>query len=681
MAHASLLQDLAVVMAVAAATTALCRFFRQPVVLGYLIAGFLIGPHTPPFAFVKDIHSIHTMAELGLVFLMFALGLEFSLPKLTRVGLRAALAGSVQILVMFAAGTELGAFLGWNRADRIFLGAMLSISSTTIIVKVLMDLKVEREDFAQVVFGILIIEDIAAILLLSLLPGLGAGEAAAGETTAAAFGTFFQISFFALFFLVAGLSLIPRLLEWVSRFRSREALGITALGLCLLGALSAEGAGFSVALGAFLAGAVIAASPESARVEAWFHPVRDMFSVLFFVSAGMLIDPNILWTHRWAVLAVSVATVAGKVIAVTGGALMAGYDLRSSLRMGLSMGQIGEFSFVIAGVGAAAGLTSDFLYPVAVGVSTVTTLLTPFLIKKADACVDAIDRVAPAPLLRGLAGYHDWFQRRFGVVKKSEGAVVSRYLVRLILYTVLFAAVVFTARALSLALTLWKDFPVAWQDPAQLVLWVAAAVAAMPVGTAMAKYADHFALLLFTQASPPWLLTRVNIRLLYNLFNGGLLALLSLFLGVVAARAFARMEVFAAALLAATASALLLRAAVARGREMLEKLLDEVVGLATSEPTRQAVLKAGSASLVLHDLTEEAAVLPGGAADGKTLMELRLRELSGASVVALYRQGRHLANPAPDTRLSAGDVVVLLGEPPQRRQAALLLAAGPSPAV
>lgn len=665
-------------MAVAAATTALCRFLRQPVVLGYLIAGFLIGPHTPPFSFIHDIGSIHTMAELGLVFLMFALGLEFSLPKLTRVGLRAALAGLVQILVMFFAGMELGSFLGWSRADCLFLGAMLSISSTTIIVKVLMDLKVEREDFAQVVFGILIIEDVAAILMLSLLPGLGAGQAEAGEAAADAFGTFFRIGFFALFFLVAGLSLIPRLLEWVSRFRSREALGITALGLCLLGALSAQGAGFSVALGAFLAGAVIASSPESARVEAWFHPVRDMFSALFFVSAGMLIEPAVLWTHRWAVLAVSAVTVAGKVAAVSGGALMAGYDLRSSLRMGFSMGQIGEFSFVIAGVGAAAALTSDFLYPVAVGVSTITTLLTPYLIKKADACVDIIQRRAPGPVLRALTGYHDWFQRRFGTVKKSEGAVMSRYLVRLILYTVLFAAVVFTARALSLALALWMRWPASLQDGAQALLWLTAAVTAMPVGTALAKYADHFALLLFTQASPPWLLVRVNIRTLYAVCNGGLLALLTVFLGSAAAGAFTRSDIFGATLLTAAALAWPLRRAVAHGRERLERLLDEVVGLATSEPTRQAVMKAGSSGLVLHDLTEEVSITAGAAADGKTLAELRLRELSGASVVALYRQGRHTANPAPDTRLAPGDVVVLLGESAQRQQAAALLAIPPA---
>lgn len=678
MPHTSLLKDLAVVMAVAAAVTALARFLRQPVVLGYLVAGLLTGPHVP-YSLVGDVGSIRTMADLGIVFLMFALGLEFSLPRLARVGLPAAAAGLVELTALFLIGSGVGSALGWDRADRTFLGAMLAVSSTTIIVKTLTDLKKEREDFAQLVFGLLIVEDLAAVLLLSLLPVLAAGRASP-EAAAGALRTALKIGFFVVFFLTAGLTLAPRLLKGMARFHSREALGITALAFCLIGAAAAGGAGFSVALGAFLAGAVVAASEEAPRVEIWFHPVRDMFSALFFVSAGMLIVPSELWAHKGAVLAGAAAVVLGKAVFVGAGILGVGYEFKTAIRAGLSMGQIGEFSFVIAGAGAASGLTSGALFPVAVGVSTTATLFSSFLIRRSDAVAEAVETRAPSSLLRLLERYRAWFQARLRAGARKETVILSKYMVRLVLYTVLFAAAALVARGLSVALGLWMDLPPSWQDPAQAALWLAVVAAVLPVSTALAKYADHFALLLFTWGSPSWLLTRVNIRFVYGAFNGAVMLFLFALLATTAAGAFAKDEMFAATALAAAMGAWTLRGAVGRGREALERLLDEVVGLATSEPNRQAVMKAGRDSLVLRDITEEAAVPDDGGAAGRTLAELRLRELTGASVVALYRHGRHTANPGPDVKLEPGDVVVLLGDPGQRRRAAALLAGRTEPA-
>ncbi len=668
-----LLQDLAVVMVVAAAVTALCRLLRQPVVLGYLVAGLLIGPHTPPFTFVHDLGSIRTMADLGLVFLMFALGLEFSLPRLARVGLPAAGAGILEMGILLLAGIGLGRLLGWSRPDRVFLGAMLSISSTTIIVKILTDMKREREGFAQLVFGLLIVEDVAAVLLLSLLPALGAGTATSGAAAAGAVRVILRIGFFAVFFLVAGLSLVPRLLAMIGRFRSREALGITAMGLCLAGAVAAARAGFSVALGAFLAGAVIAASSEAERVEEWFHPVRDMFSALFFVSVGLLIDPAALWTHKAIIFAAAGAVVVGKALAVGGGILLAGYDLKTALRAGLSMGQIGEFSFVIAGLGAASGLTSGFLFPVAVGVSTVTTLLAPPLIRRSDELAAAFERLAPSVLVRALQNYHGWSHARKMAGSRAETLIFSKYVVRLILYIVLFVATVLLARGVSLAARMGMGFSPAIEDGIQALVWLSASVIAFPLAVAVSKYANHMALLVATLASPTWLLARINIRRMYAAADTVVIGILGLFLADIASGAFSKYGSLIATIVAAILGAYIFRAWVIRVRERVERLLDEVLGLATSEPTRQAVLRSGERTLVLQDITEESVVTPDSVAIGRTLSELRLRELSGASVVALYRHGRHTANPGSDTRLEAGDVVVLLGETDQRRRAAELL--------
>ena len=671
MVETSLLRDLTVVMTIAAGTTLLCHRFHQPLVIGYLVAGLIIGPYTPPFSLVRDLASIHTMAELGLVFLMFALGLEFSLPKLRRVGGPAALAASFEVLGMLAIGYCLGRLFGWNQVNSIFLGAILSMSSTTIIVKVFMDLKLLKEGFAQVVFGILILEDVVAVLILSVLSGLGAEG---GDKTLLLVTSMMGIGFFIVLFLVFGLLLVPRLLCWVARFQVKEMMGIVALGLCLGGALLAASFGFSVALGAFLIGAVIAASEEITQIEEWIHPVRDMFSAIFFVSAGMMIQPHILWDYKGSILIITLATLVGKVVTDSAGAFLAGLNLKTSFKIGVSLGQIGEFSFVIASLGASLKVTSDFFYPLAVGVSTLTTLCTPYLIRNADGLVDFMMRMTPAPCRKGLERYQAWVARPKGENRMASGTtIISRYLVRLMVYVAVLIGVVLLTRGIALSLP--DAIPTVAPVVLLLSLWAASAFVSLPLFVAIAKYANHLLLLTVTQI--PLMLRIMNVRYFYNTTLVILLGILAaVYLWAAHAGPLTLANAWPAIALTAL-GAVLMRKGIAAAAEKMEELLDDVLGLATSEPTRKAVMTVAENSF-LHGVMEPVALTENSLAIGQSIRSLRLRKQTGVSVIAIYRDGQHLANPSPDTELSLNDVLVIIGNLDERGKAKAILFGGES---
>ncbi|MCW5892727.1 MAG: cation:proton antiporter [bacterium] len=433
---AELIRDLAIIMFTAGVVTVVFHRLRQPVVLGYIVAGVIVGPHTPPFSLVHDEKTIETLAELGVVFLLFSLGLEFSLRKLARVGVTAVVAALAEILLMAWLGWTLGTAFGWGPMDALFLGAILAISSTTIIVKALDELGMKQERFAQLVFGILIVEDILAIGMIALLSGLavtGALSAAQTATTIGALVLFLVVSF------VVGILLVPRLLAYVAAFESREMLLVTVLGLCFGFCLLVLSMGYSVALGAFVIGAIMAESRQRHTIEALIEPVRDMFSAIFFVAIGILLDPRALVTYAGPIAILTLAVVAGKVLSCGLGAFVSGQDGRTSLRVGMGLAQIGEFSFIIASMGLALGVTSHFLYPIAVAVSAVTTLLTPYLIRAADPLADALARVMPPPVARVFETYTAWL----GSLQPSgDRAALARIVRRIVIHVAVNCALV-----------------------------------------------------------------------------------------------------------------------------------------------------------------------------------------------------------------------------------------------
>ncbi len=423
----SFIQDLAVIMLVAGVVTILFHRLKQPVVLGYIVAGFIIGPHTPPFGLIHDEDTIKTLAELGVIFLMFCLGLEFSLRKLFKVGATAFIAAFLEIVLMIWIGFEIGRWFGWNTMDALFLGAILAISSTTIIVKALNDLKMKNERFAQLIFGVLIVEDILGIGIIALLSGIAvSGSVSSGEV----FSTVGKLSLFMIVALVIGILLVPRLLAYVAKFESNEMLLITVLGLCFGFCLLVVKLEYSMVLGAFLIGAIMAESRQLLKIERLIEPVRDLFSAIFFVAIGLMIDPQVLVDYAWPIVVITLAVVLGKMLSCGMGAFIAGNDGRTSLRVGMGLSQIGEFSFIIAALGMTLQVTSDFLYPVAVAVSAITTLLTPYLIRAADPLSQKLGNVVPRRLARVLSLYGEWLRN---IQPQGESAMLAAMIRRILL--------------------------------------------------------------------------------------------------------------------------------------------------------------------------------------------------------------------------------------------------------
>lgn len=423
----SFIQDLAVIMLVAGVVTILFHRLKQPVVLGYIVAGFIIGPHTPPVGLIHDEQTIKTLAELGVIFLMFCLGLEFSLRKLFKVGATAFVAAFLEIVLMIWIGYEIGRFFDWSTMDSLFLGAILAISSTTIIVKALNDLKMKNQRFAQLIFGVLIVEDILGIGIIALLSSIAvSGSVSSGEV----FSTVGKLSLFMIVALVLGILLVPRLLAYVARFESNEMLLITVLGLCFGFCLLVVKLEYSMVLGAFLIGAIMAESRQLLKIERLIEPIRDMFSAIFFVAIGLMIDPGILLDYAWPIAVITVAVVLGKMLSCGLGAYIAGNDGRTSLRVGMGLSQIGEFSFIIAALGMTLQVTSDFLYPVAVAVSAITTLLTPYLIRAADPLSHKLAGVMPVRVARVFNLYGEWLS---SIQPQGQGALLASMIRRILL--------------------------------------------------------------------------------------------------------------------------------------------------------------------------------------------------------------------------------------------------------
>lgn len=436
MEHLHFIQDLAAVMVVAAIVTLIFHRLKQPVVLGYIAAGVIIGPHSFSFPHVSDQDTINTLAELGIIFLMFSLGLEFSLRKLKQVGMTALVAAGGEIVLMIWLGFEIGRHFGWSTMDSLFLGAMLSISSTTIIVKALEELGKKREGFAQMIFGILIVEDILAIALIALLSSIaitGKVEVAQVVTTFGKLGLFITVA------LMLGLLLVPRLLDYVARFNSKEMLLITVLGLCFGFCLLVIKLGYSVALGAFIMGAIMAEARQLKQIERLIEPVRDMFSAIFFVAIGLLLDPKIIVEYALPIVVITLAVVLGKILTCSIGTLLSGHDGRTSLKVGMGLAQIGEFSFIIAALGTSLKVTSDFLYPIAVSVSALTTLFTPYLIKAADPTANLVHRYTPAGMTAVFRYYTQWLE---SLRLEGDRAMVATLIRRIVFQVLLNLAIV-----------------------------------------------------------------------------------------------------------------------------------------------------------------------------------------------------------------------------------------------
>jgi len=674
-AHSFLLA-LTVVLSAAAFTTVVFQRLRQPVVLGYILAGFIIGPNVP-IPVVADRQIVQTLSELGVILLMFSLGLEFSLGKLVKLGAGASLTALLQSSLMIWLGFVSGRLFGWTTLESLFTGSIVAISSTTIIAKAF-DEQAVRGPLRELVVGILIAEDLIAILLMATLTAVAGGTGLSVLDMAKTSGKLFG---FLSVLIAIGLLLVPRAVRAINRLDRPETTLVASIGFCFAVSLLAHAFGYSVALGAFIAGSLIAESGEAKAIEHLVHPVRDIFAAVFFVSVGMSIEPAVILQYWPAIGVLTLLVVSGKFIGVSLGAFLTGHGLRTSVQSGMSLAQIGEFSFIIAGLGLSLKATGPFLYPVAVAVSALTTLTTPWFIRASGPVADFVDRKAPRPLQTFVSLYGSWLQSvSSGPRERTAGAQVRR-LAQLLILDALLLAVLAIGAALGVArLSQYFEAKFALAPTMAKILVTAVAVAlAVPLLAGVARLARQLGLVLALRALPvaegalPDLATAPRRALLVTIQLGivlligiPLLAITQPFLGGVYAPLL-----FAALLLALGVSfwrgASELHGHVRAGAHAILELLIEQARLgggapaqarAPSEQDTLAPIRAlllGMGEPTSFELDGESPAV------GKSLAQLNLRGLTGATVLVIQRGRDGLLVPTASEILLVGDRLALAG--------------------
>ena len=451
-----LVKDLALILMVAGIVTLLFKKLKQPLVLGYIVAGFLVSPHMPYTMSVIDDNDIQTWADIGVIFTLFSLGLDFSFKKIVKMGASPIISTVVIVFCMMMLGISVGHGFGWNKMDCIFLGGMLAMSSTTIIYKAFDDMGLRQQKFAGMVMSVLILEDILAIVMMVMLSAIAGGSTPDGEQM---FESVIKIVFFLTLWFIVGIFAIPLFLRSVRKLINSETLLIVSLGLCCGMAVLSTKVGFSSAFGAFVMGSILAETIEAEKIIKLVEPVKNLFGAIFFVSVGMLVDPQILVDYALPILALVLTILIGQAVLGTFGFMLGGESLKSAMRCGFSMAQIGEFSFIIASLGLSLGVISKFLYPVVVAVSVITTFLTPYMIRLATPSYQVMEKHLPNKLITALN--HLATNRPSTTQQSKWKALLRQMTVNTVAYSILSAAVI--ALMFTFVLPLMRNLLPGWR--------------------------------------------------------------------------------------------------------------------------------------------------------------------------------------------------------------------------
>jgi CPA2 family monovalent cation:H+ antiporter-2 len=664
------LQNLALVLSVAAVTTIVSQRLRQPLVFGYLLAGMIVGPHLP-VPLLADQDMLRQLAELGVVLLMFALGLEFSVRKLAALAPTSGVAALAETSVMLWLGFAVGKLMGWSAMESLYLGGIVCISSTTIIAKAYAERGVSGP-VRPVVFGILVFEDLVAILLVAGLTAMSGDGLSLSNLGATAI----RLAGFLAALLGIGLWVVPRLVRFVAVFGKSETLLVTSIGICFGAALLALAFGYSVALGAFIAGSLVGESGDRTRIEHLIVPVRDVFVAIFFVSVGTLIDPRTIGEHWRLVLGLVALVTFGKVIAVSIAAFLTGSTPRTAVQAGMSLAQIGEFSFIIAAVGAASGTTRPYLYPVAVAVSAITTFMTPWLIRGAGPVALYTDRKLPKALQTYVTLYGSWIERMREATPEPEGRRKKKRYVRLLALDGALLILIIVATSLELPRVSGMLVSATGITPGLArVLVVAAATAfGAPVLYGVMNTARFLAISLATQALPVTPDNRVDMAaaprgmLVVTLQLGIVMLVLVPILAITQPLltplpgAVALVVVLGLLLIAFWRSARNLYGHARAGAEVIVGALSRQMA-ATEELPEDMTRTMEFMRVTLPGLGEPVPirVTAGSPSVNRRLAEINLRGHTGATILAIGREGEPVIAPTGSEVLREGDVLAVAG--------------------
>lgn len=659
-----LVKDLALILMVAGIVTIIFKKLKQPLVLGYIVAGFLVSPHMPYTMSVIDETDIKTWADIGVIFTLFSLGLDFSFKKIVKMGASPIIATIVIVFAMMMLGISIGHGFGWSKMDCIFLGGMLAMSSTTIIYKAFDDMGLRQQKFAGMVMSVLILEDILAIVMMVMLSAIAGGNNPDGEQM---IGSVIKIAFFLVLWFIVGIFAIPLFLRSVRKLINNETLLIVALGLCCGMAVLSTKVGFSSAFGAFVMGSILAETIEAEKIIKLVEPVKNLFGAIFFVSVGMLVDPKILIEYAIPILALVGSILIGQAIFGTFGFMLGGESLKSAMRCGFSMAQIGEFSFIIASLGLSLGVISNYLYPVVVAVSVITTFLTPYMIRLATPTYQVMEKHLPKRLINILN--HFAMSHPSTTQQSKWKSLLRQMLINTVAYSILTAAVIALMFTFVLPFTrsLFPGWKLHWY--ANAITGILTLVLIAPFLRAIVMKKNHS-----NEWKRLWVESSINrIPLLFTIVVRFVIALAFIFYICNYLTRFtnALMIIIGIAVISLMiASRWTKKRSIKMERLFIHNLRSrDIMAQVNGEkkPLYEGHLLDRDIHIGDFDVPEDSSW------GGKTLKELHLRERFGVDMSSIMRGSQRLNIPNGDTVIFPGDKLQVIGNDDQLQKFATAL--------
>ena len=654
-----LVKDLALILVVAGFVTLIFKKLKQPLVLGYIVAGFLVSPHMPYVMSVVDKSDIQTWADIGVIFLLFSLGLDFSIKKILKMGASPIIAACTIIFCMMTLGVIVGHSFGWKEMDCIFLGGMVAMSSTTIIYKAFSDMGLTQQGFASTVMSVLILEDILAIVMMVMLSTVASGNSPDGVQL---LGSIMKIGFFLVLWFVVGLFAIPLFLRSVRKLLNNETLLIVALGFCCLMAVISTQVGFSAAFGAFVMGSILAETVEADKIIRLVDPVKNLFGAIFFVSVGMLVNPNVLINYAVPILLLVITILVGQALFGTLGYLLGGQTLKNAMRCGFSMAQVGEFAFIIATLGRSLGVISEFLYPVVVAVSVITTFLTPYMIRAAEPCYNFLVKHLPKQWVRRLTHIQTNSTGESATEDNLWKVLMKKIILNTLIYGILSSAVI--AIMFSAALPICRNLSIKWTGSH----WIGNAVCGFLTILFIAPFLRSIVMKQnHSEAFKAlWTDRRINrLPLTATILARVLIALSFIFY------ICNYLTRFKNALMIAVAVGLLILMLLSRWLKKrsitLERLFIQNLQSRDIEAQKQGKKKPLFANhLIDRDIHIANLELPDDSLwAGKTLYSLKLRNRFGVHISSILRGSKHINIPNGGTILFPGDKLQAIGNDEQ----------------
>ena len=654
-----LVQDLALILVVAGFVTLLFKKLKQPLVLGYIVAGFLVSPHMSYTMSVVDQDDIQTWADIGVIFLLFSLGLDFSIKKILKMGASPIIAACTIIFSMMLLGIIVGHSFGWKEMDCIFLGGMVAMSSTTIIYKAFSDMGLTQQGFASTVMSVLILEDILAIVMMVMLSTVASGNSPDGVQL---LGSIMKIGFFLVLWFVVGLFAIPLFLRSVRKILNSETLLIVSLGFCCLMAVISTQVGFSAAFGAFVMGSILAETVEADKIIRLVDPVKNLFGAIFFVSVGMLVKPDVIVQYAIPILLLVITILVGQALFGTLGYLLGGQTLKNAMRCGFSMAQVGEFAFIIATLGKSLGVISEFLYPVVVAVSVITTFLTPYMIRAAEPCYNVLVKHLPKRWVRRLTHIQTNSAGESASTNNLWKILMKKMIFNTLIYGILSAAVI--AIMFSAALPICRNLSIKWTGSH----WIGNAVCGFLTILFIAPFLRSIVMKQnHSEAFKAlWTDRRINrLPLTATILARVLIALSFIFY------ICNYLTRFKNALMIAVAVGLLILMLLSRWLKKrsitLERLFIQNLQSRDIEAQKQGKKKPLFANhLIDRDIHIANLELPDDSLwAGKTLYSLKLRNRFGVHISSILRGSKHINIPNGGTILFPGDKLQAIGDDEQ----------------